>query len=67
MKSKSRTLDVKRMVRMGNQLSKAKQIQSLGKIIGMKAKFFAENPDNMNTQDLEYVLEKMRELESFLK
>lgn len=49
-----------------NQISKAKSISTLGKVIGMKAKFFAEDEDNRHAQDLDYVLEKMKELEMFL-
>ncbi len=52
---------------IGKQLLKANQIAALGKIIGMKAKYFAEQRDNMHMQDLDHVLEKMKELESFIK
>lgn len=66
-KKRENVIPLKHVALMGKQMIKAKQILALGKIIGMKAKYFAEQRDNVHMQDLDYVLEKMKELETFLK
>lgn len=60
-------IQLKEVRMIGKNIKRANEILALGKIIGMKAKFYAESIDNAYSRKLENVLQQLKNIESSIK